>query len=141
MNWITEHIAIGDRLDAHNVELRERAGFRCVISLDGSMTEVQALVLGYDDCISAVLKDGPGNNIVQFKKLLRQLMDMVDSCPPVLVHCHAGRSRSVTLVAAYLSVRHSMTTVGAYRFIGQKRDICVTQGLELLVDACRTNGR
>jgi protein-tyrosine phosphatase len=141
MNWITEHIAIGDRLDAHNAELRESEGFRCVISLDGSMSEDQALALGYDDCIAATLKDGAGNNIVQFKKLLRQLIEMADTCPPVLVHCHAGRSRSVTLVAAYLALCRGMTTTEAYRLIGQKRDICVTPGLESLVDACRADAR
>lgn len=137
MDWITEQIAIGNRLDAHDAELRRSAGFRGVVSLDGSMSDDQALALGYDDCVTANLNDGAGNNIAQFKRLVQSLIDMVDGCAPVLVHCHAGRSRSVTLVAAYLALRQGMTTTEAYRFIGQRREICVSAGLEELVNACR----
>jgi protein-tyrosine phosphatase len=136
MDWITEQIAIGNRTDAHDAGLRERIGFRCVISLDGSMTEDLALSLGYDDCETMLMIDGPGNHVDRFRRLVRRLMDMVDCYPPVLVHCQAGRSRSVTLVAAYLALSRGMATAEAYRFISQRRETCVTDGLEKLVDAC-----
>jgi protein-tyrosine phosphatase len=135
MDWITDNVAIGNRVDAHSAQVREEGGFRSVISLDGSMTEDRAFDLGYEDCVVATLNDGPGNNVAQFNSLLQTLLDMVESCAPVLVHCHAGRSRSVTLVAAYLVASQGMTRSEAYRFIGQRREICVSAGLEELVDA------
>ena len=63
MDWMTEHIAIGNRLDAHNSDLRQSARFRAVVSLDGSMSRDQALALGYDDCVTANLNDGRKGSI------------------------------------------------------------------------------
>lgn len=31
MDWITEHVAIGNRIDAHDPTLRERCGFRGLV--------------------------------------------------------------------------------------------------------------
>jgi hypothetical protein len=49
MDWITESVAIGNCIDAHDPVLREQHGFLGLISLDGSMTNEKALALGYDD--------------------------------------------------------------------------------------------
>jgi len=39
----------------------------------------------------------------------------------VLVHCMAGRSRSATVVLAYLMTRHGMSLADAYQFLKSKR--------------------
>jgi len=37
------------------------------------------------------------------------------------VHCMAGRSRSATVVLAYLMTRHGMSLADAYQFLKSKR--------------------
>ena len=66
--------------------------------------------------------DGPGNDLTAFKKLVQDLIDMVEGSAPVLVHCHAGRSRSVTVVAGYLVNTRGWSTQAAYDFIASKRE-------------------
>jgi atypical dual specificity phosphatase len=139
MDWITGDIAIGNRIDAHDPGVRTEHRFQAVVSLDGSMTDEQALALGYDDCICLPLLDGPGNDAGAYRRVVQALIDMVESSPPVLVHCHAGRSRSVTVVAGYLVKTRGWTVQAAYAFIATKRDIAVQEGLSDLVHGlCRS---
>ena len=114
MDWITEHIAIGNHIDAHNVALRKRFGFSAVVSLDGSMTAAAAEANGYDDWFITTLIDGAGNSFDLHRKIIHALIDMAEGCPPVLVHCHAGRSRSVAVVAGYLVKTQGMSPKAAF---------------------------
>ncbi|MCX7176028.1 MAG: dual specificity protein phosphatase [Proteobacteria bacterium] len=134
MDWITEAIAIGNRIEAHDPAHRERTGICSLISLDGSMTDDRALGIGYTDwaCISMV--DGPGNDLAPFRKVVQALIDMVEGSPPVLVHCHAGRSRSVTVVAAYLATTRGWSVQVAFEFIAAKRETAVQAGLAEMVN-------
>lgn len=133
MDWITENVAIGNHIDAHDSALRTEHGFLSVISVDGSMTKEKALNLGYDDWVCTSLFDGHGNDVVAFRKLVQDLIDMVEGSPPVLVHCHAGRSRSVTVVAGYLVKTRGWSPQAAYDFIASKRETAVQDGLPELV--------
>jgi protein-tyrosine phosphatase len=133
MDWITESVAIGNFIDAHDPILRSQHGFLGLISLDGSMTDEKALALGYDDWVCTSMLDGHGNDVESFRKLVHELIDMAEGSSPVLVHCHAGRSRSVTLVAAYLMKTRSWTAQAAYDFISSKRGTAVQDGLPLLL--------
>lgn len=133
MDWITETIAIGNRIDAHDSVLREQNGFCSLISLDGSMTDDQALAVGYDDCVCISMVDGPGNNVDIFRSVVQALIDMTEESPPVLVHCHAGRSRSVTVVAGYMVKTKGWSVQAAYDFIAAKRETAVQAGLPELL--------
>jgi len=133
MDWITDTVAIGNRIDAHDSALRAQHGFLGLISLDGSMTNEKALALGYDDWVCASMVDGHGNDMESFRKLVQDLIDMAEGSPPVLVHCHAGRSRSVTVVAGYLVRTRGWTPQAAYDFISSKRDTAVQDGLPALL--------
>ncbi len=126
-------LAIGNRIDAHDPEMRKQFGFLGLVSLDGSMTKEKALALGYDDWVCTSLVDGHGNDVAAFRKLVQDLIDMVDGSPPVLVHCHAGRSRSVTVVAGYLVKTRGWSPQAAYDFIASKRETAVQEGLPELV--------
>lgn len=139
MDWITNDIAIGNRIEAHDIDLRTRFGFRSVISLDGSMSDDMALALGYEDCVCFNLLDGHGNEPSTFRRVVRDLVDMVEGCPPVLVHCHAGRSRSVAVVAAYLVEVNGWTVQAAFEFVASKRETAVQDGLRDLVRRLRSH--
>ena len=133
MDWITESVAIGNHIDAHDPALRAKHGFLSVVSVDGSMTKEKALALGYDDWVCTSLVDGSGNDLAAFRKLVQDLIEMVEGSPPVLVHCHAGRSRSVTVVAGYLVKTRGWSPQAAYDFIASKRETAVHSGLPELV--------
>ena len=79
------------------------------------------------------LIDGLGNDMRTFTRAVDTLIQFVESHPPVLVHCHAGRSRSPIVVAGYLIVKEKMEPEDALAFIGTKREINVTPGLEDLL--------
>lgn len=51
----------------------------------------------------------------------------------MLVHCHAGRSRSVAVVARYLIESQGMTQQAALVLIMQKREIYLSDGIEELL--------
>jgi len=129
MDWITETIAIGNRLEAHDSSLRAHEGFRSLISLDGSMTDDRAQAIGYEDWVCITMVDGPGNDLAAIRKVVRALVDMAKGSPPVLVHCHAGRSRSVTVVAGYLVKTRAWSVQAAYDYIATKRETAVQDGL------------
>jgi len=129
MDWITGTIAIGSRDEAHDALLREQNTFRGLVSLDGSLLDEGAQALGYDDWLCVSMIDGPGNDLTLFRKIVQALIGMTDDSPPVLVHCHAGRSRSVTVVAAYLVKTRGWSARIAYDFIATKREMAVQAGL------------
>lgn len=133
MDWITETIAIGNRFEALDSALRKKSGFRSLVSLDGSMTDDQVLAVGYDDYVCISMVDGPGNDIVSFRNVVQALIDMTEESPPVLVHCHAGRSRSVTVVAGYLIKTRGWSVQKAYDFIAMKRETAVQAGVSELL--------
>ena len=101
MNWIDDFVAIGNHPDARDANLPRVAGFRSVLSLDGSTVEANVSALGHDDVVSIQVIDGPGNDVAVFRSAVDALVELVESAPPVLVHCHAGRNRSEAVVAGY----------------------------------------
>lgn len=133
MDWITETIAIGNRNEAHDGHLRGQNGIRSLVSLDGSMKDELARALRYDDWVCVSMVDGSGNDLTSLHKVVQALIDMVESSPPVLVHCHAGRSRSVTVVAGYLVKTRGWSVRVAYDFVASKRATAVQAGLPELL--------
>ncbi len=131
--WITDRVAVGNRGAAHDAQLRAREGFISLVSLDGSMNWKKAEILGYEDLHALSLVDGHGNSVDAAAEALRALVQMIDDGPPVLVHCHAGGSRSVSLVAAWLAWTQSITLSAGYAQIANKRETAVQDGLPQLM--------
>jgi len=59
----------------------------------------------------------------QIKNYFDVMIDFIDSNECVLVHCHAGISRSATAVIAYMMKTRKMTLDQAERFVRSKRSI------------------
>src|SRR5262245_10747143 len=129
MDWITKTIAIGNFVDALDTQVLRQ--FRSILSLIPLLSDVkagQARALPYlrdafegldDDQFETKLKavraelqgkrveifeliDGPGNDLADFCKAIDTLGELACKASPVLVHCHAGRSRSPVVVAGHL---------------------------------------
>ena len=77
--------------------------------------------------------DGPGNERHQYRRAIGTLQDLVNDHAPVLVHCHAGRSRSPIVVAGFFVVTEQLEPDDAMARVASKREINVSEGLEELL--------
>lgn len=128
MDWITDHIAIGNFLDAKNVSKKEIDAILCLkpecCSEDNNVIDVVCLPL----------IDGAGNDRRYFGDAVDFIDDVVSSGEKILVHCHAGRSRSVCMVARYFMVKMGMTSHQAITKIKEKREIYLSPGIEEILE-------
>lgn len=79
------------------------------------------------------LADGPGNSIYVFRAAVDALIDLASAGEPVLVHCHAGRSRSPIVVAGFLIKTQAMDPEAAMSFVAAQRETNVSPGLKRLL--------
>jgi hypothetical protein len=133
MDWITDGVAIGNYLEAQDPELLRRHGFRSVLSLDGTLVSDDASRLGVSAVEACRLIDGAGNDLRVFRRAVEALGKLAKSHAPVLVHCHAGRSRSVAVVAGHLANTLSISAEEAIAQVTAKREVNVTPALEELL--------
>ena len=101
---ITEQVSIGDSKDARRVTNRD---FDAVLNV--------AIDFDWQDNFKwrhkVGLLDGAGNDPMTFFAATLLLESLVRSGKKVLVHCGAGMSRSVMVVAAWLTMRGPGTTL------------------------------
>jgi hypothetical protein len=136
MDWITDTIAIGNYLDAQDRELLQRSAVGSILGLTRALEGVEAAALGVRLIRVVPLEDGPGNELATFHHAVAVLAELLTQAPPVLVHCHAGRSRSVVVVAAHLMAVRRLTCDDALAHIAAHREVAVSPALiRLLEDA------
>ena len=133
MDWITEEIAIGNYLESQDEALVAHHGFKSVLSLDGSMLKLEPSCSPFSEVRAYSLIDGAGNDPDLFLRILKTLSILVRDHSPVLVHCHAGRSRSVVVVAAFLMRRAGLDASAALDQVRAKREVALTSGIEGLL--------
>ena len=80
----------------------------------------------------------PGNDLRVIRFAVDDLKRMVAAHGPVLVHCHAGRSRSAVVVAAYLMDAHALGANTAVDRVAAKRPINITPALLTLLRKLET---
>ena len=129
MDWITNAIAIGTYLEAHDRDLLQRQGISSILSLDGSLQGCSPSNLGVQAITAVVLKDGPGNDRDTFLRAVNAVEHLARTHPPLLVQCHAGRSRSPIVVAGYLIKTVGIHPREALRRLAVKREINITEGM------------
>ncbi len=133
MNWITESIAIGDWRDARNAELLKQQGITSILSLIGMFVGNSAQELGVQQLEIIPMQDGPGDDLPKLIRAVDALDRLAATHPPVLVHCRAGQSRSVAVVAAYLMHLKNLSGEEAIDMIAQKRHISLNREMMELV--------
>lgn len=133
MNPVTDTIWIGTFVEARNVSLLRAHGIRSIVCLDGELVPGEAEALGVEAVEVVPLIDGPGNRIEVFRGAVALIGDCSREWPHLLVHCRAGRSRSVVAVAAHLMKVNSWSAHRALEFVGTKREIWLTPGIEELL--------
>jgi len=133
MNWITDRIGIGNCYEAQNAALLQLHGFRSALSLDGALSVWKPAELGLEEIVVLPMADGPGNDFATYRCAVDALARLVESNPPALVHCHAGRSRSPIVVAGYLVRTADLDPGQAIAEVAAKRDVRIAHGLEDLL--------
>jgi len=134
VDWITDQIAIGNYLDAQDIELLCHSKIMSALSLDGTLYGRVPAECGLQRIECVMLEDAPGNDPRLYRRSIEHLAHLVNGAPPVLVQCHAGRSRSAVVVAGYLIKHCDMTADEALTLLAAKRQIAITAGVERLLE-------
>jgi protein-tyrosine phosphatase len=121
MTFITETIAIGNFIDAEDRLTREAAGIRSILCLNGLFSGRSAESYVVDAMTCFDFHDGSGNDPWQFDRAVRIVGQYALEHPKLLVHCHAGKSRSVMVVASHLVRQNGWDLSQALDFIHAKR--------------------
>jgi hypothetical protein len=133
VDWITDQVAIGNHVEARDAGLLRQRGIRSVLSLDGSLDPSDAECLGVEAVAAFDLIDGAGNDPGVLGLAVLALEDLLRAHAPVLVHCHAGRSRSVVVVAGFLARSLRIGPAEAVARVAEKRVVCITPEFEELL--------
>lgn len=133
MNQITDTIWIGTFVEARDPVLLQSVSVRSIVCLDGDLSPGDAEALGVEAVEVAGLIDGPGNRVESFLEAVDLVSEFCRDLPNLLVHCRAGRSRSVVVVAGYLMRTRGWTSARALEFVGARRDVWLTPGIEGLL--------
>lgn len=129
MNWITETICVGNYLDAQDVIRHRAEGIRSLVCLDGKLRNVEASAMGLEELEAFELKDGPGNDLGIFRRVVETIGRLAKLRPKLLVQCHAGRSRSVIAVAAQLMRTQGLDWKAAIQFVAERREVEISPGM------------
>lgn len=135
MTFVTDRIAIGNCRDAIDLEGIRAAGIRSILCLNGQLRGRSPESCGVEALRVFDLRDGPGNDPRLFEHALRTVGAYSRKHPRLLVHCHAGRSRSVVVVAGHLMQAEGWSSAEAIEFIAQRREIALTPGIMGLLDS------
>lgn len=76
--------------------------------------------------------DGGGNTPEQMKASVKALFDLWTAGETILIHCHAGMSRSPTILAIFLSVMLNIPLEQAFVDIARRRPV-ITPNKELIL--------
>ena len=105
---------------------------RSILCLDGCMAGTSREQARVERVEVVELIDGAGNSPETFLRAVRLLGEMAARYAPVLVHCHAGRSRSATVIASISCRRqHFAEAMGR---ITSKRRVAIMAGLQEALD-------
>ena len=120
MTFITDTIAIGNFRDA-SLPAIKAAGIRSILCLNGVVSGRSAEGCGVDAMTCFDFHDGSGNDPWQFDRAVRIVGQYALEHPKLLVHCHAGKSRSVMVVASHLVRQNQWDLRQALEFIYTRR--------------------
>ena len=134
MDSITDKIWIGNYLDARDSAAKTKAGIRAILCLDGCLADANAEELGVERVEIVQLIDGSGNPPEKFLRAVKLLRDLTSKHAPVLVHCHAGQSRSAAVVCKYFMQEEGDSLSDAMRRITCKRRVAIIAGLQEALD-------
>jgi len=77
-----------------------------------------------NNCMYIEIEDSPSVNITKYLQSTYEFIeDKLNNNTPILVHCMAGVSRSVTIIIAYLMKKYNLTYLGALNYVKSRRTV------------------
>jgi dual specificity phosphatase 12 len=131
---ITDKIWIGNTIDARDRSSLANTGIRSILCLDGCLSGIKPEALGVDRVEIVELIDGAGNPPERFLRAVKMLRDLTNKHGPVLVHCHAGQSRSAAVVCKYFMQEEGASLAEGMQRITAKRRVAIVAGLQEALD-------
>ena len=119
MNHIINNIWIGNSSDAKNLDQLKEANIDIVLNVAFDLNT--PLIDRIVQCKVGLI-DGPGNPFKAFICAVN-LLDALCKVGSVLIHCHEGKSRSASVLAAYITSKTGCSLDKAYQTIAEKRPI------------------
>lgn len=121
MNQINEHIWAGSSSDPKNLDALRLNKISAILNVANDLDipinwHKEAML--YTKC---GLIDGQGNAVVRFRCAVDLLVSLIGDGHVVLVHCHEGKSRTCSVILAYLMRNLSMTYEDALLLVKEKR--------------------
>jgi protein-tyrosine phosphatase len=133
VTWITDEVAITNYVSAHNKEILAKHGIKGVLCLDRELAGCTSVDRGVQ-CVQVIhLIDG-ANDSALFEEAVSALGGLAKTCGRVVVHCRAGRSRSIAVVAAYLIRNLGIGADEALDIVSSKRQSAIAPELVRLVE-------
>lgn len=118
---ITDHIYIGNKLCSNNLEYLLKLGITNVIRVGN---ELKDNFIEHFVYLSINIKDSSSENIYPYFNVVYDFIEKaIESKGMVYIHCYAGISRSVSLLASYLMKKNSLNFYEAIDIIKSKRKI------------------
>jgi protein-tyrosine phosphatase len=133
VTWITGQIAITNFFSAHQSAVTAEHKIDAILCLDRELQGEPAEGRGIRSIEVVNLLDGP-NDMAVFRRAVSALESLLESHKRVLVHCRAGRSRSIAVVAAYLKKSQGLDSQVALDFVQAKRQSALASELIRLVE-------
>lgn len=134
MDKITDEIWIGSFNDAQDPKALSDSGIQSILCLDGCLRGWEARKLGVERIEVVELIDGRGNRPEVFLRAVTLLAELKKRHAPVLVHCHAGQSRSAAVVCKFFMNYESNSLSEAMKKITLRRKVAIQAGLQEALD-------
>jgi len=128
MDFVTHQIAIGGRTDAQNYDHLQSQKITAVLNVAWDLDIVypsrspntHAFVLEYQ---KVGLIDGPGNRPETLMAAVWMLGQLTERHERILVHCHAGVSRSTTVTALHLATTYGIPFAEGLNWVRKRRPL------------------
>jgi len=117
--WMSDNVAVTNFYTAHS-DLRS-SEIRAVLCLDADLRGGSAAERGLEVVEVIGLVDGENSPVV-FSEAVESLATLVKRHGKVLVHCRAGKSRSLAVAAAYLVRSEGLSPDAALTKVCERRE-------------------
>jgi len=128
VNEVLPRLWLGDIKDAHNIEFLKRHSINCIINCTSSLEFPKYPCQKHRVSVKDNLQP---DQIIRMRCLLNPTADLIHrsrGTMNILVHCHMGRQRSVSVILAYLLKYGQMTLKDSVNFLRTKRDCILSPG-------------
>ena len=119
---VLPYLFLGNMRDASDISILKRLGIKYVLNVTAKPPNY-----AYDPEIVYKQLEAADNGVQNLRQFFEEAFNFIEQArvnqSGVLIHCHAGVSRSPTIAVAYLMKHYPMAMAEAYKFVKTRRSI------------------